>query len=1108
MRYPSLRTLFKQLASGRRNRRRRRPERLSFRPYVTTLEDRSLPSTTTWTGLGSNTNWSNPANWNNGVPGAGDTAVFNSSSGTHNQAILDAAAAGAVAALDINWSGTLTLARSLSVTQEMTLANGTVTGAGDLTAGGSLTWSGGTLSGTGNTTVTQGATLTLSGGSKTLDHRGFTNAGTGMWQGTGSFQITNGAVFLNQGSFDDQNNQSVSDNAGTFTNSGTFTKSAGTGTTSFGTTFNNNGRVLVQVGTVNLTNGGSSGGTFTVAAQATLQFGGGTSTLTPNATVSGAGLVNVTSGTVNVNGSLNVTGTTQVAGGTANFNHAAASLGTVTISNGTANFSTGAALTIATLTFSGGTLTGSDNLTVTTLNWSGGGTMSGTGATIVPAGSGHLNLTANANKTLNRTLTNLGKWTYIGNSGIGGTGTINNGGSFEDQSNPTFSGGLVFNNSGTYLKSPGTNTTKFQDTVAFNNAGTVTVMSGTLDLAGGNDTSSGRFVVDPAATLQFEGHTHTLTAASGVSGAGTVVFHGGITNVGGTYDVDGGQTVFNSAFATATFTGPVYGLGTTLDMQGGGTADFSGGVPISVADLFLSNFATLTGSDELTVTDQFGWASGVMRGTGSTTVADTATLTLTGGEVDQRTFTNDGVVNWNSGNFTLNDGSVFTNNGVIYDNADHSFSSNGATFANAGAYVKTGGTGTTNFGNLTFNDSGYVDVQSGTVALNGGGAEDGGFYVEDGATLDLNSGTFVFSASSAVVGFNSGTVILNSNTTVGGVYDLGTGTTKIPNTFAQVFFTYPVDSVGSVLNVDGYVDFSGGNPITVDTLTLTTFGTLTGSDDVYVTGTMSWSGGNMSGAGTTIILDGATVTFAGAQYANLRGGRGFANYGTADWAGSGDLTLNDGSSFANYGTFIDQNDHGLSGNGGVFANYGVFAKVGGTGTTSVANNVTFLNGGLFSLQSGTFYVAGLYEQVTGQTDLAAETVLTATGGVEIDDGVLSGYGTVQANVTNSGTLLPGEDGAPGVLVINGNYTQTAAGTLDVQIGATGAAGFDQLAISGTATLDGTLNVTLLGGYVPNSGDSFPVMTFAAEVGSFAAVTGDGPLFTVVYDPNDVTLVAN
>jgi hypothetical protein len=50
--------------------------RLSYRPRIEALEERAVPSTDTWTGLGGNPNWSNPANWDNGVPNPGDDLQF------------------------------------------------------------------------------------------------------------------------------------------------------------------------------------------------------------------------------------------------------------------------------------------------------------------------------------------------------------------------------------------------------------------------------------------------------------------------------------------------------------------------------------------------------------------------------------------------------------------------------------------------------------------------------------------------------------------------------------------------------------------------------------------------------------------------------------------------------------------------------------------------------------------------------------------------------------------------------------------------------------------------------------------------------------------------
>jgi uncharacterized repeat protein (TIGR01451 family) len=81
--------------------------------------------------------------------------------------------------------------------------------------------------------------------------------------------------------------------------------------------------------------------------------------------------------------------------------------------------------------------------------------------------------------------------------------------------------------------------------------------------------------------------------------------------------------------------------------------------------------------------------------------------------------------------------------------------------------------------------------------------------------------------------------------------------------------------------------------------------------------------------------------------------------------------------------------------------------------------------------------------------------------------------------------------SPGTITISGNYTQTAAGTLNIELDGTGAGLFSVLNIGGTATLGGTLNVTLGGGFVPAVSEAFQIMTFTDGSGSsnFATETG-------------------
>jgi hypothetical protein len=96
--------------------------------------------------------------------------------------------------------------------------------------------------------------------------------------------------------------------------------------------------------------------------------------------------------------------------------------------------------------------------------------------------------------------------------------------------------------------------------------------------------------------------------------------------------------------------------------------------------------------------------------------------------------------------------------------------------------------------------------------------------------------------------------------------------------------------------------------------------------------------------------------------------------------------------------------------------------------------------------------------------------------------VLSGPGTITGNVTNSGQINPGGGGtAAGTLTINGAFSQTGSGSLTFQIGGTDPTLVDQLIVSGAAVLDGTLNVALINGYMPQGSDQVQIMAFAWEL---------------------------
>jgi hypothetical protein len=109
-----------------------------------------------WTGAGTNSDWSNKANWSaNAVPGAGDTVIFNSTSSKN--AIVDSAFAGTVGNLEIEsgYAGTVSLGRNLTLADSFTESAGTFSeGTFALFVAGDFTKNGGTFNaGTGNVEI-------------------------------------------------------------------------------------------------------------------------------------------------------------------------------------------------------------------------------------------------------------------------------------------------------------------------------------------------------------------------------------------------------------------------------------------------------------------------------------------------------------------------------------------------------------------------------------------------------------------------------------------------------------------------------------------------------------------------------------------------------------------------------------------------------------------------------------------------------------------------------------------------------------------------------------------------------------------------------------------
>jgi hypothetical protein len=136
---------------------------------------------------------------------------------------------------------------------------------------------------------------------------------------------------------------------------------------------------------------------------------------------------------------------------------------------------------------------------------------------------------------------------------------------------------------------------------------------------------------------------------------------------------------------------------------------------------------------------------------------------------------------------------------------------------------------------------------------------------------------------------------------------------------------------------------------------------------------------------------------------------------------------------------------------------------------------------------GTALIPQMYTQTSGSTVVRGGTLMSGPtlNTVQIQGGTLSGAGTVDAHVVNSGgTMAPGN--SPGFLDVTGNYSQSAAGTLALEMAGrnAGTPEFDRLRVTGTTTLNGTVNLTLLNGFQPSAGEEFRVISSALRSGAF------------------------
>lgn len=397
-----------------------------------------------------------------------------------------------------------------------------------------------------------------------------------------------------------------------------------------------------------------------------------------------------------------------------------------------------------------------------------------------------------------------------------------------------------------------------------------------------------------------------------------------------------------------------------------------------------------------------------------------------------------------------------------------------------------------------FNNDGKVDIQKGYLTMMKGGTHTGEFIGANGTLLSIGHNawvgqTFTFSLGSKIqvphVYFPGGDNANHNIIVINGEFipnfDMPPSSSMNISNYSEV--TLATDSVlePQEVSIAGHLSLGPLSPDGYRFQSVTLWGnSLSSDEDIEILNKFIWRGGKLSGSGT-FTISAATSEFKIQNGVHTLDGMSLINHAQAQWS-AGNITLENGAKITNNELFKATGTTTMSGTGTeAFINNGVLNK--DTASTTTTLNIPAENNGEILINAGNLVFGqgitnGTDTTVTlGNGNLNPGTTYTLNTG---DSLVGSGY--LQSNLVNGGMVSPGS--SPGVINISGNYTQQESGLLNLELGGTSpGTGYDQLAITGSATLGGTLNVTLIDGFTPAKGDSFTLLAYGSQTGSFGTV---------------------
>ncbi len=254
----------------------------------------------------------------------------------------------------------------------------------------------------------------------------------------------------------------------------------------------------------------------------------------------------------------------------------------------------------------------------------------------------------------------------------------------------------------------------------------------------------------------------------------------------------------------------------------------------------------------------------------------------------------------------------------------------------------------------------------------------------------------------------------------------------------------------------------------------------------------SWTDGDFTGGGTTVVAPDAVFTLSGAAHKNLyhgssgSGGRTLDNFGTVVWTDQGGIRLGDGAAIINRtgARFDVRNDATLAylgfGNRGTFTNAGTFAKSVATGTTTISEN--FVNTGVVRAETGTLAFTGATSG-NGEYHAAAGAVNTFSNSLTFADGTrFTGEG--RNDIVGGTATFAGAVSSTNLSLLGGTFTGTATLSGHVHWSGGTVAGGGTLAFTGGEfVIDGSGPKTLQHGSSGSGGATVRIDDRAAWIDS-------------------------